>query len=220
MRRIYISPSSQTQNDYAAGNTTEGIQCREIGRLLQKALARCGFNALTNSTADMYARVKESNTFGADLHLCIHTNAHNGKVAGTRIFCNKLGGPGYKAAEAIMKRLAPITPGTSDNIDARPELYEVRAVKAPTVYVEVDFHDVPSVASWIVTHKEEIAEAITRGLCDYYGVTYKGSDAPAPAPSGKMLRVQVWAGYNREYAKEQLAKAKAAGFPDAFIAEG
>lgn len=224
MKKIYISPSDQTKNEYAAGGTTEAVQCREIAVLLAHSLERNGFDAKTNIKAGMAARVQESEDFGADLHVCIHTNAHNGKVAGTRLFCYETGGEGYKACQAVMARLAPVTPGTSDGISARPELYEVRVPSAPTVYVEVDFHDVPDVAAWIVAHKADIAEAIAHGICDFYGVTYKApATAQAPAapqdPSGKMLRVQIWAGYNRTYAEEQLAKAKAAGFSDAFIAE-
>lgn len=224
MKKIYISPSDQTKNEYAAGGTTEAVQCREIAVLLAHSLERNGFDAKTNIKAGMAARVEESQNFGADLHVCIHTNAHNGKVAGTRLFCYKIGGEGYKACQAVMARLAPVTPGTSDGISARPELYEVRVPSAPTVYVEVDFHDVPDVADWIIAHKAEIAEAIAHGICDYYGVAYKASatsQTPAAStdPSGKMFRVQVWAGYNRTYAEEQLAKAKAAGFSDAFIAE-
>ena len=218
MKKIYVSPSDQVKNAYAAGNTTEAIQCRQIATLLVKALERQGFGAKTNLTGSMYDRVKESNDFGADLHACLHSNAFNEEVSGTRLFCYVMGGEGYKACKAIMARLAPITPGTSDGISARPELYECRAAHAPTVYIEIDFHDVDEVALWIINHKEEIAEAIAQGICDYFGVEYKApAQTPAQAPDGGWFRVQIGAYKNREYAEEQLAKAKAAGFSDAFI---
>lgn len=171
-KKIYISPSDQVKNAYAAGNTTEAIQCRKIALLLAEALGRCGFEAAANVTDGMAVRVTESNNWGADLHLCIHTNAYNGQVSGTRIFSFAQHGEGYEAAKAIFARLAPITPGTSENVKAYPELYEVRNSNAPCVYVEVDFHDVDSVALWIVEHTEEIAEAICQGICDYYAVEY------------------------------------------------
>lgn len=172
MRKIYISPSDQVKNAYASGNTTEAIQCRKIALALAEALERCGFEAAANVTDGMAARVNESNQWGADLHLCIHTNAYNGKVSGTRIFSYDLAGEGYQAAKAIFARLAPITPGTSENIKAYPELYEVRNSNAPCVYIEVDFHDVDAVALWIIEHTEEIAEAICQGICDNYGLPY------------------------------------------------
>ena len=172
MKKIYISPSDQTANTYAAGDTTEAIQCRKIAGKLVEALTRCGFTAKTNTVDGMQARVAESNAWKADLHICVHTNACNGKVAGTRLFCYEMGGEGYKACKAVLASLSPITPGNSDGITARPELYETRATNCPCVYVECEFHDVPEIAKWIIANVENIAEAIAKGVCNYYGEKY------------------------------------------------
>lgn len=171
-KKIYVSPSDQVSNTYAAGSTTEAIQCRKIAKHLVSVLSRCGFEAKTNVNDGMRERVAESNAWGADLHICVHTNAHNSNVSGTRLFCYAMNGEGYKACKAVMASLAPITPGTSDGISARPELYETRATNAPCVYIEVEFHDVDEVALWIISHTDEIAEAIAKGVCNYYGVSY------------------------------------------------
>ena len=172
MKKIYLSPSDQVKNAYAYGATTEAIQCRRIADALEVALQRCGFLVINNKTASMVDRVAESNAWGADLHTPIHTNAFNGQVMGTRIFSYDLVGEGYKAAVAIFDQLAPITPGTSENIKAYPALYEVRASSAPCVYIEVDFHDTLEGAKWIVENTEAIAEAICRGICQYFGEEY------------------------------------------------
>jgi N-acetylmuramoyl-L-alanine amidase len=171
-KKIYISPSSQTTNKYAKGNTTEAIQCRKIAVALVPALERCGFDAMTNLTGDMYARTSESNKWGADLHVPIHTNAHNKKVMGTRLFSYDLKGEGYKACKAIMATLAPITPGTSDSITANKSLYEVKKANAPTAYIEVGFHDNVTEALWIIDNTEAIAETICKGICKYFSVPY------------------------------------------------
>ena len=121
-KKIYISPSSQPANTYAVGNTNEQEQCRRIAVALEKELDRCGFNAKTGISDSMYTRVPESNAFGANLHLPIHTNAFDGKVAGLRIMVYKKGGEAEKIAKAIMETLAPITPGTSDGISVYPGL--------------------------------------------------------------------------------------------------
>ena len=218
MKKVYVSPSDQVKNAYAAGNTTEAIQCRQIATLLVKALERQGLAAMTNTTGDMKSRVQQSDDWGADLHVCIHTNAYNEKVSGTRLFCYVLNGEGHKACKAVMNTLAPITPGTSDGISARPELYECRAAHAPTVYIEIDFHDVDEVAIWIINHKEEIAEAIAQGICDYFGVEYKAPATTQDKPQeSKLYRVQIGAYSVKANAEAQLAKAKAAGFTDAYI---
>lgn len=171
-KKIYVSPSDQTKNSYAAGNTNEAVQCRQIAQYLVTALKRCGLEAKTNLTASMADRVTESDAMGADLHIAVHTNAFNEKVTGTRLMSYDLKGDGYKACKAIFDVLAPLTPGTSENITAHPELYEIRKAKAPTAYLEIDFHDVDEIALWIINRKEEIAEAICEGVCSYFGVKY------------------------------------------------
>lgn len=171
-KKIYISPSSQPANTYAVGNTNEQEQCRRIAVALEKELDRCGFNAKTGISDSMYTRVPESNAFGADLHLPIHTNAFDGKVAGLRIMVYKKGGEAEQIAKAIMETLAPITPGTSDGISVYPGLYEVKNSNAICVYIEVGFHDNPEEAQWIIDHHQDIAVAIAKGLCKHYGVNY------------------------------------------------
>lgn len=215
--KIYLSPSDQTRNTYGYGNTTEAIQCRRIADALETALKRCGFAVKNNKTDSMQARVAESNAWNSDLHLPLHTNAYNKKVAGTRMFTYNLSGDGYKAALKIFDVLAPLTPGTSESIKADPELYEVHATIAPCVYIETDFHDVPSVAKWIIEHVTDIGEAICRGICAYFGRKYVAPSAPASKPSGKLYHVQVGAYSVKENADKRLKEVQKY-FPDAFIA--
>ena len=205
---IYISPSSQPANTYAVGNTNEQIQCRAIGAALEKALNRCGLQSKAGLTGTMYTRVAESNELGVQLHLPIHTNAFDGKVAGLRIMIAKKGGEAEKVAKAIMAQLAPITPGTSDGISVQADLYEIRATKAICVYVEVGFHDNKEEARWIIDHTEDIAEAIAKALCGYYGREYVSDRT--------LHRVQVGAFRERAYAEALKNELKEKGY-DAFI---
>ena len=162
---------------------------------------------------------------GANLHVPIHTNAYNGKVSGTRMFCYESNGEGYKACKAIFDVLAPYTPGTSENIKVNADLYEVRVPAAPTAYIEVDFHDVPSVAKWIVENTTEIGEAIAKGLCKYLGVKFVPAQTQKPAEEPKadtgdvLYRVQVGAFSVRANADRMLEKLKAAGFAG-FVVKG
>ena len=158
--------------------TNEAVQCRRIADALEKALKRCGFAVKNNKTDSMQARVRESNDWDADLHVPLHTNAYNGKVSGTRIFTYAKSGKGYKCAKKVFSFLAPVTPGASENISVDAELYEVKYTAAPCVYIESEFHDVAIVAKWIIEHVEDIAEAICKGICAYFGVKYA---APATA---------------------------------------
>lgn len=210
-KKIFLSPSDQKNNRYAYGNTTEAVQCGRIAAALETALKRCGFDVRLLHYYDMPTKVSNADAWGADLYMPIHTNACNGKVTGTRMFSYDTTGKGYKAAKAVFKYLAPLTPGTSENIKADPTLYEVKYPAAPTVYCEVEFHDVPSAAKWIIENTEAIAEAICMGVCDYFGVSYKVPAKPQNAQQ-KLYKVQVGAFKDRRNAEAMLQSIKAAGF--------
>ena len=204
MAKVYLSPSNQTDNCYAYGNTTEAVQCGKIADACRIALERSGVTVQVGHMPSMQDKCKESNAFGADLHVPIHTNAFDGTVTGTRMFCLNSSGEGMKACEAIFAWLAPITPGTSENIQVNASLYEVRVPSAPTAYVECEFHDNATTAKWIVEHTVDIGEAIARGICDYFGVTYKEKEQPESAAStDKLYRVQEGAFANRPIAEEK-----------------
>ena len=212
MAKVFLSPSNQYDNRYAYGNTTEGEQCGKIAEACKVALERSGVQVKLMHDESMQEKVAASNAFDADLHVPIHTNAFNGTVSGTRMFCFNSSGNGMRACKAIFNRLAPITPGTSENIRVDASLYEVRVPSAPTAYIEVDFHDVPAVAKWIIGNTELIGETIAHGICDYLGVAFKEA-------SKTIYRVQVGAYAVKANADKMLAKLKSDGY-DGFIVEG
>lgn len=212
MSKIFLSPSDQTHNKYAGLDTNEAEVCGKIAGACYYALKRNGFDVMLQQYDTMQNRCNASNNFDADLHVCIHTNSFNGSVSGTRMFCYNSTGNGMKACKAIFAVLAPFTPGTSENIQVNSELYEIRVPAAPTVYIEVDFHDVPSVAKWLAEHPEEIGEKICEGICNYFGVEYK-----AEQETTTLYRVQVGAYSVRANAEKMLDKLLQAGF-NGFIA--
>ena len=224
MPKVFLSPSNQYDNPYAYGDTTEGVQCGKIAQACREALERSGVTVKLMHDESMQEKCAASNAFDADLHVPIHTNAFNGTVSGTRMFCFNSSGEGMKACKAIFNRLAPVTPGTSENIRVDASLYEVRVPSAPTAYIECEFHDNATTAKWIVEHTVDIGEAIARGICDYFGVTFQEPEQPKPVEpkkpaTDKLYRVQVGAFAVRENAERMLQRLKDAGF-EGFIREG
>ena len=211
-KKIYLSPSSQPDNPYAYGNTNEQEQCRKIASACATALQRCGFSVKNGNTGTMYTRTAESNSWGADLHVPIHTNAANGRTSGTRCFAYSTRGDGYRAAKAIFDVLAPITPGQSESITANKDLYEIRNTKAPCAYVECEFHDVPATSKWIVENTTVIGEAIAKGICNYYGVAYVEAKKAEEATTGTLYLVQAGAFRSKKNAEALVRQLKAAGF--------
>lgn len=211
MAKIYISPSSQNGNKYAIGNTNEKEQCNKIAKACFDYLKARGFDVACNYDADMYARVKESDSFKADIHVAIHTNAtekHN-VTGGTQILLYSLSGDRKRIGDSVFNRLSPITPGSSaEKIMAKPGFYECKTPKAITVYVECEFHDTKTGSDFIINNTKKIGEAIAKGVCDYYGVIVP-EDKNTP---NTIYRVQVGAFSIKENAETMLSKLKKAGF--------
>lgn len=216
-KKIFLSPSNQSGNTYAYGNTNEAAQCGKMAAACEAALKRCGFEVKTMQWETMQERVKVSDSWGADLHVPIHTNAFNKSVTGTRTMCKEMKGEGYKAAQAIHKHLAPLTIGTSENISAHPELYELNKPKAPAVYLEVDFHDVAKTAKWLIENTEAIGETICKGICEYFSVAYVDPKPAQPVQPEKpeaaetMYRVQVGAYKEKKNAEAMVDFLKEVG---------
>lgn len=213
MHKVCLSPSNQEDNIYAYGNTTESKVCNKIANACYNALTRCGIDTLVVHNYPLSQKCKLSDNFGAELHVPIHTNAFNHKVAGTRLFSYSNSGKGRDACKAIAKYLFPLSIGESDSISEYPSLYEIKNVKAPTAYVECEFHDVEEVAKWIINHVEEIGEAIAHGICDYFGVKYV---ALSESATKNLYKVQVGAFSKPENAEKLRTELKAKGY-DAFV---
>lgn len=217
-KKIYLSPSNQEGNMYAYGNTNEMEQCNRIADAAKAALERCGFDVKKAPKGQaMRTSIAESNAWGADLHIPIHTNAGGGQ--GTVVFVYNKSTTNMKFAEPIYREVQAVTPGGIDyGIRENPGLAELNSTSATAVYVEADFHDNRDIAKWLIENPRTVGEAIAKGVCEAYSVNYV---APSfqPIRPDVFYRVQVGAYNDRHNAETFLAQVKKAGFTDAFIVE-
>lgn len=187
--KIYVSPSSQRDNRYTGVDTNEQDVCFEIAQKLCTELLSSGFAVRMPRTKDTtYAwRVDDSNSFGADLHIAIHTNAGGGD--GTVVFCH----PSritHPYVTSIYDSVAALTPGEDDGIRPMTNLYEINRTDALCVYVECEFHDNAALASWIKRNTGALAYAIASGI--------KAVNAPQQEPSFTGQRIyRVYSGSYR-----------------------
>lgn len=212
--KIYLSPSNQNANTYATGNTNEMIQCNKIAESVESHLVRHGFEVKKAPQGqDMRVSINESNSWGADLHVPIHTNALNGTLTGgTLIMLYSTTGDNLKAGQAIFNQLAPITPGKDYSIRANTSLAELNSTKAISVYIECEFHDTIEGANFIINNTEEIGKAIAHGICDYFGIKWYGNTSTEEEKQETFYRVQVGAFSNKENANKQLEELRKEGY--------
>ena len=186
--KIYLSPSAQPANNYAAGDTNEQVQCNRIAEAAKSALERCGFAVRKAPEGQGYKEnVDESNAWGADLHIPIHTNAGGG--AGTVVFVHGGTAKQMQYAKPIYDEVQATSPGTTDyGVRVNSGLYELGYTTATAVYIECEFHDRADLAAWIIEHTTELGEAIARGVCIGAGVPYI---APEPKPDPEPVKPET-----------------------------
>lgn len=181
--KIYLSPSSQKDNKYKTGNTTEAAVCEKIAKAAETALKRNGYTVKRGSiNSTITERIKESNDWGADVHQPIHTNAGGGD--GTLVMCYT-GCTGNKYVKNVYNSVAALSPGKDDGIKVRTDLAEITDTEAMCVYLECEFHDDAELAEWIIGHTTEIGEAIAKGYCNADGKTYKAASSSSSGSGGR-----------------------------------
>jgi len=138
---------------------------------------------------DCYAKAKESNEFGADIHVAIHSNAGGGE--GTEVFA--YGAKTKRLATALYAQIAPLSPGEDRGVKFNPSLIEVGdCVKATSALIELGFHDNAADAQWLATDIPQIAQVLYHGLCDYFGYEYRDQvNGPSPVDKDIYLSVRV-----------------------------
>jgi len=194
MHKVYISPSSQFANVGLAPFTTEGAEMTIIGSALMKLIANDGRLSAKCSQPEMtdcYAKAKESNDFGADIHVAIHSNAGGGK--GTEVFAYGAKTNSERLATALYAQIAPLSPGEDRGVKFNPGLIEVGdCVKATSALIELGFHDNAADAQWLATDIQQIAKFLYHGICDYFGYGYRDqvSDS-SPVDKDIYLSVRV-----------------------------
>lgn len=172
--KVYISPSSQHDNVGVGNYGTEEKRMNQIADVVETELKRCGIITLRNTPSmDITQMVAASNSFGADVHLAIHSNA--GGATGAEAYYYTGSAAGKKLAQAVYDNLVPMTPTADRGIKATTELYEVWATNGIATLVEIAFHDNVTDANFIINNIQAIGIAIAKGVCSYLGINFGSS---------------------------------------------
>ena len=171
-RTIFLSPSVQYGNLYAWGETNEGEQMQKLSKRVTNLLQEAGFTVYSNDPeGTLEDAVQLSNQWDIGLHLALHTNAagENAGVRGCEAFIPAQ--KNHESKQAAKKLISAICELgiRSRGVKEVDNLYELNGATADAVVLlEVEFHDDPDGARWIVEEEEAIAEAIVKAIEEYY----------------------------------------------------
>ena len=131
------------------------------------------------NTPDMTAvsSIRASNAGNYDLHLALHSNAsapsNYGGTRGIIVFYYPGSSNGKRAAELVADNLRAIYPLPNRvRTEATTSIGEVRQPHAPSVFIELGYHDNEDDATWIKTHLDETARAIVLALTEYFNIPF------------------------------------------------
>jgi len=168
--RIYVSPSTQEHNIGVGNYGTEETRMNELCDYLIPMLKKKYIVYRNDRTMTLSQVIQDSNNKNVDLHIAIHSNACNGKARGCEVLYCLLSSKGAKIAKCIYDELEYLTPSKDRGIKPTITLAEVRKTKAPSVIIEVAFHDNANDAKFITTHRQALAKAIYNGIVKYLEV--------------------------------------------------
>lgn len=193
MPTIYLSPSTQEYNQFVIGGTEEEYMNRIVDAMIPY-LEQYGIDYARN-TPDMTAAssIRESNAGNYDFHIAIHSNAsgpgQEGENRGVIIFYYPTSQNGLRMAEILQSNFRGIYP-LPDQVTISPTttLGEVSRTRAPSVLIEVAYHDNYDDANWIADNINLIALAISNSIRQYFN-TQSANTTPSNGNQNQDRRV-------------------------------
>jgi len=187
MRRLYLSPSNQPANRYAVGGTNEKIEMEAVAKSIQFYFRDYEIETVLASFDLAFPkRDDEAKEKGCTDYMAIHSNAGGGgKGVGTVCFYH----PDYPKTRALAERLVieldAICPFPENrytqvqngmvpyNGYGLGEIREPSEKNMNSNLLEINFHDNPIIAQWIIDNKGLIAKTFVKAYTDVYDIKKK-----------------------------------------------
>lgn len=198
MPTVYLSPSTQEYNQFVTSAGSEEYFMNLIADAMIPYLGQFGIDYYRN-TPEMTAgsSLRDSNSKNVDFHIAIHSNAsgpgQEGRNRGTIVFYYPGSANGQRMADLLVQNFREIYP-LPDQVMAvtTTSLGEVARTSAPSVLIEVAFHDNVEDANWIQNNIDAIARAIADSANEYFS---GAGVQPSQPGTGRTGRVTLTSGY-------------------------
>lgn len=235
--KIYLSPSKQPHNKYAYGNTNEQEQMERLAREVKASLSTYDVDvAIATLSLGIENRDNEAKNLNANLYLALHSNSTGtsyNQAVGTVAFYHPDAPITKTLGNNLIDSLGEVIPFKENRYEQlingmlafnRSGYHEVREpmkLGVPALLLEVDFHDNPKVAEFLVNNTKTVANAIAKGIVKTYDLKLKPIDKPItkPVEGDKMYKIQIGAYSVKANADRALKEAIAKGYKDAYIVE-
>ena len=197
--KIYLSPSNQPNNRYAVGNTTEKIEMEAVAARVKTILDRDYTCETVMATLSMgigsNERPLEAKNKGCGYYIAIHSNAAGSSpsnATGAVAFFHPDSAKSRALATSAVNELNAVCPIKSNrashvasgmtqfNGSGYGEIRSPMQRGVVPVLIEVNFHDNPVTARYIIDNKDQIAAAIVKSLVTTLAIGRKSGTPPTP----------------------------------------
>ena len=196
MPYLFLSPSTQEFNPYVTTQNEE-YWMNLLADRMEPYLLASGIGFTRNDPdQNAAAAIRQSNAGTYDFHLALHSNAappeKSGQIRGVDFYYYPSSTQGLRMAEILTEEIRKIYP-LPELVQPRPTtlIGEVRRTRAPSVLAELGYHDNAEDAQWIEDNLDRIAQALVRGVCEYFGVPFV-----EPSPVQKGIVTVSWGSLN------------------------
>jgi len=174
---LYLSPSTQQFNPYATSGNEE-YWMNLLADEMEPYLRANGINFTRNDPAtSAAAAIRESNAGNYDFHLALHSNAaagaSSGNIRGIDAYYYPTSQDGLRMANIIVDNLRQIYP-LPERVRAvsTTAIGEVRRTQAPSVLLELGYHDNVQDATWVEENLTATARQLVLSLTEYFGLPF------------------------------------------------
>ncbi len=125
----------------------------------------------TSTATSLQTRVREANSWGANIFISLHANASViTSASGSEALVYSANSAAYALGENILKWLNIITGLQNRGVSIRKDLYVLRRTAMPAVLVELGFISNPTDASLMQNSPNLFAEGVYNGILEYFGL--------------------------------------------------
>jgi len=226
-KKVFIDPGHGGDDSGAVGvnNLLEKDINLAVSKKVYDFLKNQGLEIKLSRTDDKTLELNErtvaANTWNADGFVSIHCNAFNKEACGIETYSYNIAT--NNLAVNIHEEILKSKCYTKNRGVKTANFYVLKYTNMRTCLIELAFIDNIDDAKILLENQDELAEAIAKGICKYFGIEYKNNnkdnndEIPPVDNTDTFYSVVCGSFSNRVYAEERIEELKKLGINDAFI---
>lgn len=174
-----------------------------------------------------YNSKNKPNSIFVSLHANAHLSDKFSDARGTETYIASNASTSSKTAakyiqDEIVKAMKNIDATAKDRGVKVAEFVVIKKTAMPSILVEYSFYSNKEDLKILKNNKAELVEATLKGLCKYFGISYKpvqNKPVEVPINNNKLYKVQIGAYKNKTYAEDRVKEAKSKGIEACIVEE-